>query len=114
MRKIAIGFFLIGLAFVFTHCSSTKKAQKGIMAVTYENNISGIIQANCGPCHLSGKGNKKPLDNFASASKSIDDIVARIQKNPGEHGFMPAMHAKLPDSTIQVFVQWKNSGLKEN
>lgn len=113
MRKVSIGLVLVSIAFIFQYCSSSKKAKATRFVVTYENSVSTIIQENCAPCHIAGKGNKKPLNNYTAASSSIEEIIARTQKNPGERGFMPMMHPKLADSTINLFVQWKTSGLKE-
>lgn len=114
MRKLSVALLLCASVFIFQFCSSSKKAAGAkATAVTYESNVKPIIQASCSPCHIEGKGKKKPLDNYGAASGSIDEIIARIEKNPGEHGFMPVMHPKLSDSTINVFVQWKNSGLAE-
>lgn len=48
-----------------------------------------------------------------AASSEIDEILTRIQKNPGEKGFMPFKHTKLADSTIAVFVKWKEAGMPE-
>lgn len=81
--------------------------------LTYMSNIQSTVVANCSPCHFPPKGSKKPLDNYDSVRSSIDDIIARIQKQPDEKGFMPFKHAKLADSTIMVFVNWKNSGMVE-
>ena len=71
------------------------------------------MAGSCGPCHITGKGNKKPLDSYAAVSTTIDDIIVRVQKNPGEKGFMPAMHPKLPDSTINALIAWKQAGMLE-
>lgn len=114
MRKVLVILLLAGTV-VFQFCNSTKKASKSAnaSAVTYESTIRPIIQASCSPCHIPGKGNKKPLDTYAAASANINDILERIQKNPGEHGFMPARHPKLSQDTIQLFSAWKNAGLAE-
>jgi hypothetical protein len=40
-------------------------------------------------------------------------MIARIQRQPDEKGFMPFKHQKLSDSTIMVFVNWKKDGLLE-
>jgi hypothetical protein len=112
MRKLSIALILFSTAFVFQFCSSTKKTAAKPLT-TYEGNIKFVIQASCAPCHIAGKGNKKPLDNYTNATGAADDMIARIQKNPGDHGFMPVRNPKLSDSAIAVFVDWKNSGLKE-
>ena len=82
-------------------------------AVTYAGNIQPLIQSNCAPCHIAGKGNKKDYNNFANAKADIDDILKRIQMNPTDRGFMPFKHSKLSDSVIHVFQQWKTDGLAE-
>ena len=111
MRKVSIALGLFTTAFIFQFCSSSKKA--AVAPITYESNVKPVIEASCAPCHIAGKGNKKSLDNYAEASTTAEDIIARIQKNPGEHGFMPMRNPKLSDSTIAVFIDWQKSGLKE-
>ena len=115
MKKILTSAVLLATVLLFQFCSNTKKAAgASSTAVTYASSVKGIIETSCAPCHIAGKGNKKSLDNYDAAKNSIDDIIARIQKNPGEHGFMPVMNPKLSDADIAAFVNWKNSGLKEN
>jgi hypothetical protein len=38
-------------------------------------------------------------------------MIARIELNPGQKGFMPCKRSKLSDSTINVFKQWRDSGM---
>lgn len=115
MRKFATIMALLTAVFLFQFCSSSKKATApATPAVSYSSNVKSVIETSCAPCHIAGKGNKKSLDNYEAAKGSIDDIIARIQKNPGDHGYMPAMRPKLSDADIAVFVNWKNSGLNEN
>lgn len=114
MKKLCILLaFILPLTLQF--CSSGKKAQTAVVTpkITYMANVQPTIVGNCSPCHIPPKGLKKALDNYESAKESIDDIIARIQKQPDEKGFMPFKHPKLPDSTIMVFVNWKNDGLAE-
>ncbi len=68
---------------------------------------------SCSPCHIPPEGKKKSYNNYAAVKADIDAILTSIQKNPNEKGFMPMRHPKLSDSTINVFVQWKNNGLAE-
>lgn len=81
--------------------------------ITYAGNIQSIMMTNCTPCHFPPQGRVKAYDNYTAVKNDIDQIVSRINRNPGERGFMPARHQKLSDSTISVFVQWKNDGLLE-
>ena len=114
MRKVSIALLLFTAITLFQFCSSSKKTTAASAPVTtYEGNIKPVIEASCAPCHIAGKGNKKALDNFANASAEADEMIERIQKNPGDHGFMPMRNPKLPDSSIAIFVDWKKTGLKE-
>jgi len=111
MKKLAL-FLLVFMVAVFQFCSSSKKIQEPPKA-TYAANIQPRIAGNCSPCHV-GQAKSGHLDTYMDAKNKIDDILTRIQKNPTDKGFMPFKHAKLADSTIQVFVKWRNDGLLEN
>lgn len=114
MKKLSVLLLLI-TPFVLQFCSSSKKAAKAKEPkITYTANVQPIMVANCTPCHFPPKGNKKAFDNYLAVKTNIDSMIICIQKNPGEKGFMPFKHPKLSDSTINVFVKWKNDGLLEN
>ena len=112
MKKIAL-FSVLFAAALLQFCSPAKRAQKNAPKVTYDSHVQAVILNNCSPCHIPPKGNKEALNTYEGAKKNIDERIRRIQLNPGEKGFMPFKHAKLPDSTIQVFVQWRNDGLEK-
>ena len=111
MKKLSL-LFLIAVVIALPFCKTSKKAASG-STVTYEANIQPLIMANCSPCHFPPKGNKKPLDNYDGVKEEIADILERVRKTPGDKGFMPFKHDKLSDSTINVFVQWKNGGMQK-
>ncbi len=112
--------FIFGV-FLFQFYSSTKKvtatdegASVKLEAKTmYLTDVKLLLADKCTPCHFPPNGRKKPLDSYASAKENIDDIISRIEKNPDERGFMPFKHARLSDSVILVFKQWKLDGLAE-
>ena len=112
MKKLCV-LLLLMAPIVFQFCSSSKKAVKQPEKLTYVGNVQSLVAANCTPCHFPPKGNKKPLDTYLAVKTNIDDMIARIEKNPSDRGFMPFKHPKLSDSTINVFVQWKKDGLVE-
>ena len=101
------------MVFTFQFCTGSRKAQKAIPKTTYTAHVQPIIASSCSPCHIPPGGNKEALNTYATAKNEIDEIIERISLNPCEKGFMPMRHPKLPDSTIQVFVKWKNDGLIE-
>lgn len=112
MQKLVL-FVLVTLVTVFQFCTSSKKAALEKRKVTYAKNVEPIIQASCSPCHIAGKGKSEVLSTYESAKAHADEMIVRVQKNPGEKGFMPLRHPKLPDSTIHVFVKWKEDGLAQ-
>jgi len=119
MKKFPVLILLAVTAFIFSYCSSSKKAAAAKMEVpktTFANNLQTVIVGNCSPCHIPEKGGrKKAYDNFTNVKTDIDEIVRRIQLAPHEKGFMPFKKTeKLNDSTIAVFKQWKEDGLLEN
>jgi hypothetical protein len=115
MKKF-LGFIVLVTAITFQFCSSSRNARSKPVEppkITYNGHIAQVMSGKCQPCHFPPKGNKTPYDTYASVKGDIDDIISRIQRNPGDPGFMPLKHPKLPDSTIQLFVQWKADGLLE-
>jgi mono/diheme cytochrome c family protein len=114
MKRTLLPGLIVMLVIVFSYCHTPRKATAPAK-ITYTNNIQSLVTTHCSPCHIPDKGgNKKPLNTYASASSTIDDMIHRIELNPGDRGFMPFKHPKLGDSTINVFKQWKADGLLEN
>ena len=114
MKKVI--FFSIVSASLFQFCHSSKKiaiAKSAHSPITYLGNVRPLMQDNCTPCHFPPKGFKKALDTYPSASANIDEMIRRINLNSTDKGFMPFKHAKLNDSIIHVFEQWKKDGLPE-
>ena len=116
MKKILL-LSLLGLSvLLLTNCDPSKKAAAtAVPKMNYETNLQPVIMANCSPCHIPSKGgNKKPYDNFANVKTDIDEMIRRIELNPGEKGFMPFKKtARVSDSTINLFKQWRTDGLLE-
>ena len=112
MKQFTAAVIFTGLI-VFQFCSPARKAQKEVPKLTFETDVKPIIMDKCAPCHVPPTNKRELLHTYASAQSHIDEIITRIQKNPDEKGFMPFKHPKLPDSTIQVFIKWKNDGLLE-
>ena len=98
---------------LLSNCHSAKKAATKTPApsLTYQSNIQPLVSNNCSPCHFPSKGgNKKPFDSYDAVKANIDSMIVRVGLNPGDKGFMPFKRAKLNDSTINVFKQWRDSG----
>ncbi len=118
MKKYLVLSGIAIAALVFANCNSTKKTASApaVPKSTYATNITSAVTTYCTPCHIPAKGgNKKAYDNYANVKADIDEIIRRIELNPGERGFMPFKKAaRLSDSTINVFKQWKADGMLEN
>jgi len=121
MKKIYLFAGMAILMIGLTYCSSSKKAAKQAAAAaasaktTYTSAVAPVISAACTPCHISGKGNKKPYDNYANVKTDIDEILRRINLNPGDKGFMPFKRSfKLAADTAAVFQKFKDDGALEN
>ena len=123
MKKFLIPVGVISLSvIVFAGCHSKKKAMTeptanaatNPSAVSYAVNVKSIVASNCSPCHIPAQGgNKKALDTYDGLKTNIDDAIRRISLNPTDMGFMPFKHAKLSDSTVAVFRQWRDAGMPE-
>jgi mono/diheme cytochrome c family protein len=116
MKKYFVLAVVCVTALIFANCGSSKKATAIVVPkLSYETNMQAVVVANCSPCHIPAKGgNKRSYDNFANVKADIDEIIRRIELEPSVRGFMPfKKNAKLSDSTIAVFKQWKADGLLE-
>jgi hypothetical protein len=113
MKKFFTAGAFTAFIVLFSYCSSSKKMANA-KPLTYETSLTSIISEKCSPCHIPDKGGKKKAYNtYESVRMDIDEIIRRISLNPGEKGFMPFKHDKLSDSTITVFKQWKQDGMRE-
>ena len=112
MKKLIVSGLAFSAVLLFSYCSSSKKAAS--KPLTYESNLMAVISGKCTPCHIPDKGGRvKPLNTYDAVRTDIDEMIRRIELNPGDKGFMPFKHDKLNDSTIAVFKQWKADGLIE-
>jgi nitrate/TMAO reductase-like tetraheme cytochrome c subunit len=114
MKALVLACLLFSLV-LLQFCTSAKKAaSKKPAPLTYEANIKPLIASSCVPCHIPPAGFKKAYDNYTAVKTDIDEMLRRINLTPTEKDFMPfKKRAKLSDSLINVFVQWKADGLLE-
>lgn len=115
MTKPSMVAIITGL-FIVISCSQKSVPQKTetktVPVTSYAGPVKELIMAKCSPCHVAG-GNKTPLDNYESTKKLVDDIIRRVELNPGERGFMPMKKEKLSADEIALFKKWKEEGLAE-
>lgn len=121
MKRFFILAAISSSVLVLSNCGPSKKATAESAPpppakLTYATNLQAVIADKCAPCHIPSKGgNKKPYDNFANVKTDIDEIIRRVELNPTDRGFMPFKKtARLSDSTINLFKQWRTDGTLEN
>lgn len=101
---------------LFQFCTSSRKTSTGNSdnpSVTYVRDVQPLMVSHCSPCHFPPKGFKEALNEFEPVRNNIDEIIRRVSLQPGDKGFMPFKHEKLSDSSIKLFVMWKEQGLKK-
>lgn len=114
------GILIIFFLLVFAACAkkatptqSTTEPPKA-KATSFVADVQPLIQMKCAPCHLPSKGgNKASFETYAGAQKFAADMVARIERNPGDRGFMPFKQPKLSTDEIAVFKKWVSDGSVE-
>jgi hypothetical protein len=117
MKKYLVFTVIICVAvLLFSNCHSSKKSMANTTTpkFTYASDVKAVVAAHCSPCHIPEKGgNKTALDSYDNLKMHIDEVIRRIELNPTDRGFMPFRKAKLSDSTIAVFKQWRDEGMPQ-
>ena len=83
--------------------------------ISYERHIKPMLLEKCTPCHFPEQGTKKMLDTYQAVSKSMDDIILRVELDPSEKGYMPFKSKKpaLTAEEIQTLKDWVSQGMSE-
>ncbi|TRW97095.1 hypothetical protein [Flavobacterium gawalongense] len=121
--KIEKVFTLAILAFLIVSCSSGSESDIAPSpnptpgSITYTNNIKSIINNNCISCHDNNptNGASVSLDTYARVKNATENngLIDRISRAQGTVGMMPKNGTRLPQSTIDMFINWKNNGYLE-
>ena len=119
MKNVLLALTLFTVLFIAACAKKTTPASSAaetpkVKATTYTADVVPLIQMRCTPCHFPSKGgNKASFETYESAKKYGADILARVQLNPGDRGFMPFKHPKLSADEIAVLKKWLDDGLVE-
>ncbi|PHS60574.1 MAG: hypothetical protein COB12_12990 [Flavobacterium sp.] len=124
MKKITFLFFT-SLVLILTISSCTQNTYDDIEAeadpipeiVTYQD-VKPIIDGVCLACHSNPPQNGAPMSlvSYVNVKEAVQnrDLINKISKNEGEDGLMPLGGPRLPQSSIDLIVEWNNDGLLEN
>ncbi len=113
---------LVLLFFVFFGCENSSESdlieQLPLTEnITYTEHIKPIIDANCVACHSNPAvgGASVPMTNFEEVRLVFEntDALDRMNRQPGESGFMPLNDTRLPQTSIDLVEQWMNEGYLE-
>jgi len=116
MKNIFAALFILTVV-LFAACAKKTSSSKSVAekATLYSTDIVPLLQAKCSPCHLPTKGGfKADFENYESAKKYGAEMIARVELNPGDRGFMPFKKTeKLSVEEIAVFKKWVAGGMLE-
>lgn len=117
MKKISIVCIVFSVL-LFAACAKKNSAPSAskakVVPTTYTTDIMPLMQAKCTPCHIPSKGGRKAnFETYESTKKYGADILARVQLNPTDRGFMPMKHDKLSAEEIALIKKWNDDGLME-
>lgn len=84
--------------------------------ITFTEHIRPIMEENCISCHNpEGDAYFKPLTNYEEVRQAIleTDLLERIQMQNGEPDIMPQTAGRMPQSKIDLIIQWSEQGFLE-
>jgi len=111
------------LFFIISSCANDSEddlidQMQGPDPITYTDNVKAIIDNNCINCHSDPPTNGAPiaLVTFSQVKNSAENgsLINRIQAQEGGAGAMPLGGPRLPQTLIDVIVQWQADGFLEN
>jgi len=116
--KYTLHIIIVALVFNCTNVSEEDLIDSTPIptTVTYIANVKSIIDTNCTGCHSDPpiNGAPIPLVTFEDVKNAVEDndLIDRISSN--DLGFvMPFGGPRLPQSTIDLIIQWETDGLLE-
>jgi len=85
--------------------------------VTYADNVKTIIDNNCLNCHSDPPTNGAPIPlvTYTQVRNAAENgsLINRIQAQEGASGAMPLGGPRLPQTLIDIVVQWQTDGFEE-
>lgn len=120
MKTRLLPFFSL-LVLPFTSCTDSSTDDlidsQPIDEVTYNTAIKSIIDNNCIQCHGTTPSNGAPmsLTTYENVKDAVLNrgLIDRISRADGASGAMPLGGPRLPQSSIDLVVQWNSEGLAE-
>lgn len=125
MKFYLVCFLLVGL--LFAGCTNNtiddlegiqQGDDDGGMELVVYQDVQPIFVNNCIVCHSNPPQNGAPMSlmTFDAVVNAVNTrgLLNRISRNEGESGLMPLGGPRLPQTSINLIVQWVDDGLIEN
>lgn len=120
MRKIVLVIFVIIIGTLLISCTNDSQSDLVLDSgetITYTNTIKPVIDNNCIICHTNPPQNGAPM-SLNSYNLVIDAVLNRglldrISKPQGDPDMMPFGGTRLPQNTIDKFIEWSENGFLE-
>lgn len=116
-------FYILGALFLLSSCSQNtfddieEETDPIPEIVTYQD-VKPIIDSVCLACHSNPPQNGAPMSlaSFENVKEAVQNrnLINKISLNEGDNGLMPLGGPRLPQSSIDLIVEWNNDGLLEN
>ncbi len=119
MKKIIYITVLLNTLFSCTNDSTNDLLEPipEVPVISYNNTVKAIIDNNCTNCHSNPpiNGAPNPLTTYLEVVNSVNNnLIERIEKQPGENGAMPLGAPRLPQPTIDQIIAWRANNTPEN
>lgn len=117
IKLITLALFSLLLSSCTNDSLSDLRTVEDIELATYTQNVKPIIDNNCIVCHGSTPANGAPMSlttyTFVKQAVINRGLLDRISRAEGTSGAMPFGGPRLPQTSIDVIVQWNTDGLQE-
>lgn len=120
MKKISILIFISFFVYGCSDSSPDDLVQEDFTTPnisTFDDNIRPIMSSSCVECHAGSTASAGlRLETFAQvrASTEFGNLIDRITREIGDPLLMPRGGPRLPNSSIDLILQWERDGFPEN
>ena len=117
--KLKHTFILFFLVVLFVSCTTDSEYDLTDntpinQPVMYTETVSTIMNFNCNFCHgaVPSNGAYSSLNTYENVRNSVLNgaLIQRISNAQGSAGMMPDKGTRMPQSTIDKIIKWKNDG----
>lgn len=118
MKKMIALLFLLSLLISCSNTSTEDLIDNTPITETvkYSSDIFPIVESQCLSCHNdnfpSGNNSYSTYSQFREATEN-GNVIDRITRDPGDPLIMP-QGGQLPQSSINLILQWEVDGYLEN